>query len=58
MLGLYACSTGNGEGGGVFIVSMCSPDVHSFRNWADEALRIENGTATVLCNCIGGEAAG
>ncbi len=46
------------EGGGVFIVSMCSPDVHSFRNWADEALRIENGTATVLCNCIGGEAAG
>jgi predicted amidohydrolase len=46
------------KGGGIFIVPMCSPDVHSFRGWADAALRLENGTATVLCNCVGGEAVG
>jgi predicted amidohydrolase len=41
------------KGGGIFIVPMCSADVHSFRGWADDALRLENGTATVLCNCVG-----
>jgi predicted amidohydrolase len=46
------------KGGGIFIVPMCSPDVHSFRGWADSALRLEDGTATVFCNCIGGEAVG
>lgn len=46
------------KGGGVFIVPMCSSDVNSFRGWASDALRLENGTATVLCNCVGDEAAG
>jgi predicted amidohydrolase len=46
------------KGGGIFIVPMCSPDIHSFRGWADAALRLENGTATVFCNCVGGEAVG
>lgn len=46
------------DGGGIFIVPMCSPDVHSFRGWADAALRLENGTATVLCNSVGGDSVG
>jgi hypothetical protein len=45
-------------GGGLFIVPMCSPDVMSFRGWADMLLRLEGGTATVLCNCVGGGAKG
>jgi predicted amidohydrolase len=41
------------KGGGIFIVPMCSRDISSFHSWADNALRLENGTATVLCNCVG-----
>lgn len=46
------------RGGGIFIVPMCSPDIYSFLGWADAALRLENGSATVLCNCVGEGAAG
>jgi predicted amidohydrolase len=45
-------------GGGLFIVPMCSPDVLSFLGWADALLRFKGGTATVLCNCVGGETKG
>lgn len=41
------------KGGGIIIVPMCSRDINSFYGWADNALRLENGTATILCNCIG-----
>ena len=40
------------RGGGIFIVPMCSPDVMSFLGWADGLLRLEGGSATVLCNCV------
>jgi hypothetical protein len=46
------------EGGGIFIVPMASPDVMSFLGWADVLLRLPGGTATVLCNCVGGGAKG
>ena len=46
------------KGGGIFIVPLCSPDMNSFRGWADNLLRLENGTATVLCNCVGESSAG
>lgn len=46
------------SGGGLFIVPMCSPDVMSFLGWADNLLRLERGTATVLCNCVGEGAKG
>jgi len=46
------------RGGGLFLVPMCSPDVMSFRGWADTLLRLEGGTATVLCNCVGGGSKG
>jgi hypothetical protein len=41
------------EGGGLFLVPMCSPDVMPFLGWADALLRLPGGTATVLCNCVG-----
>lgn len=41
------------QGGGLFFVTMSSPDVQSFLGWADGLLRLENGTATVLCNSVG-----
>lgn len=41
------------KGGGIFIVPMCSSDIESFRGWADDLLRLESGTATVLCNGYG-----
>lgn len=46
------------DGGGVFVVPMLSPDMNTFRVWADVALRLEGGTASVLTNCIGSTAAG
>ncbi len=46
------------HGGGLFLVPMCSPDVMSFIGWADSLLRLEGGTATVLCNCVGEGATG
>ena len=44
---------GMNRGPGLLIVPMCSPEVHSFRTYADLLLRREEGTATILCNCIG-----
>lgn len=41
------------SGGGVFFVTMSSPDVPFFLGKADDLLRLDNGTATVLCNSIG-----
>lgn len=46
------------KGGGIFIVPMCSPDVDAFRGWADDLMRLEHGTATVLCNGFGELGAG
>jgi hypothetical protein len=46
------------EGGGLFIVPMASPDVMTFLGWADVLLRLPRGTASVLCNCVGGGAKG
>ena len=43
------------HGGGLFIVTMCSPDMMSFLGWADGLLRLDGGSATVLCNCVGGD---
>src|SRR5205085_1235002 len=40
------------RGAGIIIVPMCSPEMHSFRTYADLLLRHEEGTASVLCNCI------
>lgn len=45
------------RGSGIFIVPMCSPETNTFRVYADTLLRAEFGTATVLCNCVGGEIA-
>jgi len=46
------------KGGGLFLVPMCSPDVMSFLGWADGLLRLDGGSATVLCNCVGEGAKG
>jgi predicted amidohydrolase len=46
------------HGGCLFIVPMCSPDVMSFLGWADNLLRLQGGSATVLCNCVGEGAKG
>jgi hypothetical protein len=46
------------RGGGLFLISMCSPDVISFRGWADTLLRLPGGTATIMCNCVGQSVAG
>jgi len=40
-------------GGGLFFVTMSTPDIQSFLGWADSLLRLENGTATILCNSVG-----
>lgn len=40
------------KGPGLLVVPMCSPEVHSFRTYADLLLRREQGTASILCNCI------
>lgn len=46
------------KGGGVAIVTMSSPEIIPFRGWADSLLRLEGGTATILCNCVGEGARG
>jgi hypothetical protein len=46
------------NGGGLFLVPMTSPDVMSFLGWGDALLRLPGGTATVLCNSVGGFAKG
>lgn len=46
------------KGPQVFVVPMCSPHMLTFRTYADALLRTEGGTATILCNCVGGNAAG
>ena len=45
-------------GGGIFIVPMCSSEVLPFLGWADALLRLQGGTATILCNCVGEAAQG
>jgi hypothetical protein len=46
------------EGGGIALVPMCSPEIYSFRGWADMLLRLDKGAATVLCNCVDQNAKG
>ena len=57
-LDFLTASNSESRGGGVFVVPMCSPDMQTFRVWADSCLRLDGGAATVLCNCIGGSAVG
>jgi len=46
------------RGGGIYVTPMCSPDIATFRVMADALLRVEEGTATILCNCVGQDVAG
>jgi hypothetical protein len=42
----------------VHFVPMCSPDMNTFRTYADTVLWENGGRAVFLCNCVGGIASG